>query len=343
MPWWEPENHADRKPLLALRGRIKTHIRDHFTHQGFSEVECGILAASPGNEAHLHAFETEAVSPDGSRRRLYLHTSPEFAAKKLLAAGEEKIFEFARVFRNRERGRLHAPEFTMLEWYRVAADYRAVIEDALALVRLAAEVAGRPLTYLDRSCDGFAEAEWLTVAEAFRIHAGIELLDTLSPQGVGDRDMLASRARRAGLEISAHDGWSDIFSKALAARIEPKLGMGAPTILYEYPRAEAALARAKPDDLRLAERFELYACGVELANGFGELTDAEEQRVRFTAEMDEKERVHGQRYPLDEDFLAALARMPPASGVALGFDRLVMLAAGAPNIDAVLWTPLGPS
>ncbi|HEY5084403.1 MAG TPA: amino acid--tRNA ligase-related protein, partial [Rhizomicrobium sp.] len=142
MPWWEPENHADRKPLLALRGRIKTHIRDHFTAQGFSEVECAILAASPGNEAHLHAFESEAVLPDGSRTRLYLHTSPEFAAKKLLAAGEEKIFEFARVFRNRERGRLHAPEFTMLEWYRAGTDYRAVIEDALVLVRLAAEVAG---------------------------------------------------------------------------------------------------------------------------------------------------------------------------------------------------------
>ena len=338
MPWWEPENHADRKPLLALRGRIKTRVRDHFTHQGFSEVECGILATSPGNEAHLHAFETEAVLPDDSRRRLYLHTSPEFAAKKLLAAGEEKIFEFARVFRNRERGRLHAPEFTMLEWYRVAADYKAVIGDALALVRLAAEVAGRPLTYLGRSCDGFAEAEWLTVAEAFRIHAGIELLDTLSPQGVGERDMFASRARRAGLEIAADDGWSDIFSKALAARIEPKLGLGAPTILYEYPRAEAALARAKPDDGRLAERFELYACGVELANGFGELTDPIEQRARFTAEMDEKQRVHGHRYPLDEDFLAALARMPPASGVALGFDRLVMLASGAPDIRQVLWT-----
>jgi len=340
MPWWEPENHADRKPLLALRGRIKTHIREHFTLQGFSEVECGILAASPGNEAHLHAFETEAVLPDGSRQKLYLHTSPEFAAKKLLAAGEEKIFEFARVFRNHERGCLHAPEFTMLEWYRAGADYRAVIEDALALVRLAAQTSGRPLTYLDRSCDAFAEAQWLTVAEAFRIHAGIELLDTLSPQGVGDRDMLASRARRAGLNIAAHDGWSDIFSKALTARIEPKLGLRAPTILYEYPRAEAALARAKPDDGRLAERFELYACGVELANGFGELTDATEQRARFTAEMDEKQRVYGHRYPLDDDFLAALAHMPPASGVALGFDRLVMLASGAPDINSVLWTPL---
>ena len=340
MPWWEPHSHADRRPLLALRGRIKAAIRGFFQGQDFTEVECGVLAASPGNEAHLHAFKTEAILPDATRQTLYLHTSPEFAAKKLLAAGEERIFEFARVFRNRERGRLHAPEFTMLEWYRVRADYRAVIADTLALLRLAAEQAQRSLSYLDRSCDPFAQAQWLTVGDAFRIHAGIELLDTLSPLGVGNRDMLATRAKRAGFQIADHDGWSDIFSKILAARVEPKLGLGQPTILYEYPRAEAALARPKPDDARFAERFELYACGVELANGFGELTDAQEQRARFIAEMDEKERVYGARYPLDEDFLAALANMPPASGVAMGFDRLVMLAAGAPNIDCVIWTPL---
>jgi lysyl-tRNA synthetase class 2 len=340
MPWWDPQTHADRRPLLALRGRIKTGIRDFFQGQEFVEVECGILAASPGNETHLHAFETEAIGPDGSRRKFYLHTSPEFAAKKLLAAGEPKIFEFARVFRNRERGRLHAPEFTMLEWYRAREDYRAVITDTLAILRMAAKAAGRTLTYLDRECDPLAEAEWLTLEAAFRIHAGIELLDTLSPDGAGMRDLLASRAKRSGLAVSDHDGWSDIFSKVLAARIEPKLGLGRPTVLYEYPRVEAALARSKPEDPRLAERFELYACGVELANGFGELTDPKEQRSRFTLEMAEKERIYGDRYPLDEDFLAALVQMPPASGVALGFDRLVMLAAGAPDIRQVLWTPL---
>jgi lysyl-tRNA synthetase class 2 len=343
MPWWQPKTHADRQPLLALRGRIKTRLRAHFLTAGFVEVECGILAASPGNEAHLHAFQTEAHSPDSSRHTLYLHTSPEFAAKKLLAAGEEKIFEFARVFRNRERSRLHAPEFTMLEWYRANAGYRDVIADAVALVRLAAAEAGRELSYLDRRCDPHAEAEWITVGEAFRIHAGVELLDTLSPDGSGNRDMLATRAKRAGFAIADDDGWSDIFSKVLAARVESRLGLERLTILYDYPRAEAALARAKPDDARLAERFELYACGVELANGFGELTDPQEQRARFTAEMDEKERVYGTRYPLDEEFLAALAMMPPASGVALGFDRLVMLASGAPHIDQVLWTPLSPS
>jgi lysyl-tRNA synthetase class 2 len=196
------------------------------------------------------------------------------------------------------------------------------------------------LHHRGRSCDPALSAERLTVADAFTFHAGIELLPTLSAEGVGDRDHLATKARRAGFAVADNDGWADIFSKILVARVEPKLGIGKPTILCEYPRCEAALARATEHDQRLAERFELYACGVELANGFGELTDAAEQRSRFTAEMDEKQRVYKERYPLDEDFLAALSIMPPASGVALGFDRLVMLATGAPRIDDVLWTPL---
>src|SRR5438128_10258423 len=141
MAWWTPENHADRRLLLRKRGRLKSAIRAHFEGQGFTEVECGALAVSPGNETHLHAFETRLTGPDGEERQFYLHTSPEFAAKKLLAAGETRIFEFARVFRNRERGRLHAPEFTMLEWYRAGEDYDAVIADSLAMMQLAADVA----------------------------------------------------------------------------------------------------------------------------------------------------------------------------------------------------------
>jgi elongation factor P--(R)-beta-lysine ligase len=343
MPWWNAQIHADRRPLLALRGRIKAGLRTWFEGEGFIEVECGALAASPGNEAHLHAFATRRIRPDGSTETLYLHTSPEFAAKKLLAAGESRIFEFARVFRNRERTRLHAPEFTMLEWYRAREEVDRAMEDALALTRRAAEIAKSTMFhYRDRNCDPFAEAERVTVAEAFAIHAGIELLGTLNGQGQGDRDLFATRAKRAGFSIAADDGWSDIFSKVLTAAIEPKLGLERLTLLTDYPRTEAALARRKSSDPRLSERFELYACGVELANGFGELTDSAEQRTRFEAEMDEKQRVHGERYPLDEEFLAALAHMPPAAGVALGFDRLVMLAAGAPHIDDVLWTPLPP-
>jgi elongation factor P--(R)-beta-lysine ligase len=340
-PWWARHVHEDRKDRLRARGRIKAAIRRRFEDDGFVEVECGALQISPGNEAHLHAFATEFVAPSGARERFYLHTSPEFASKKLLAAGEQRIFDFARVFRNRERGALHAPEFTMLEWYRAQETYDAVVEDCLSILRLAANTAeAGEFAYRDRRCDPRREAERVTVAEAFHAFAGIDLLATLEANGTGDREALAGGARKAGIDVAGDDNWSDIFSKVLVEKVEPRLGNGCPTVLYEYPRCEAALARATPRDPRVAERFELYVCGVELANGFGELTDAAEQRRRFELEMDEKQRIYGERYPVDEDFLAALGEMPSASGVALGFDRLVMLAVGARKIDDVIWTPL---
>jgi lysyl-tRNA synthetase class 2 len=298
------------------------------------------LQLSPGNEAHLHAFSTERIGADGVRKRLYLHTSPEFACKKLLAAGERRIFCFAPVYRNRERGDLHAPEFTMLEWYRADEPYDRVIADCLAILTLAAEETRDPIfRFRDRQADISKPSERVSIAEAFRLYAGIDLFATLDNEGGGDVKALMRAATAAGITLAADDTWSDIFSRVLTEKIEPRLGMDAPTILDRYPRVEAALARATPDDARLAERFELYVCGVELANGFGELTDAVEQRRRFEAEMNEKARVHGERYPIDEDFLSALAHMPEASGVALGFDRLVMLATGAQRIASVMWTP----
>jgi lysyl-tRNA synthetase class 2 len=340
-PWWDRQKHADRRPALEQRGRIKKALRARFESQGFTEVECGALAASPGNEAHLHAFATELISTGGERRTLYLHTSPEFASKKLLAAGETRIFDFARVFRNREQTGTHAPEFTMLEWYRANEPYESVIADCLDVVRLAADVTGlKMFAHRDRECDPRAEAQRMSVAEAFRHHAGMDLTATLDANGQGDRNAIATAARRAGFDVADDDTWADIFSKVLVARVEPKLGIERPTVLYEYPRCEAALARATPHDPRVAERFELYVCGVELANGFGELTDPVEQRKRFKAEMNEKERIYGERYPIDEDFLAALSQMPEASGVALGFDRLAMLATGARNLNDVIWTPV---
>jgi lysyl-tRNA synthetase class 2 len=341
MTWWSRDRHADRRPTLLKRNAIKKALRAHFEGQGFTEVECGALAASPGNEAHLHAFATELISTGGERRTLYLHTSPEFASKKLLAAGETRIFDFARVFRNREQTGTHAPEFTMLEWYRANEPYESVIADCLDVVRLAADTTGLTMfSHRGKECDPRAAARRMSVAEAFRHHAGLDLMATLDANGQGNRNAIATAARRAGFDVADDDTWADIFSKVLVARVEPKLGIGAPTVLYEYPRCEAALARAAPHDARVAERFELYVCGVELANGFGELTDPAEQRRRFAAEMDEKARIYGERYPIDEDFLAALAQMPPASGVALGFDRLAMLATGARNLNDVIWTPV---
>ena len=320
------------------RAAVTKAVRAWFEEQGFAEVETGILQVSPGNETHLHAPRTELIRADGSRATRYLRTSPEFAAKKLLAAREAKIFEFARVFRDRERGDLHLPEFTMLEWYRANAGYDAVMADCIVVIAHAAQATGiGRFVFRGKTADPFAEPELLTVAAAFERFAGIDLLATIR-NGEGDRDSLAVAAKQR-IRVSDDDTWSDIFSKVLVEHVEPNLGLGRLTVLFEYPAPEAALARAKPADPRVAERFEVYACGVELANGFGELTDAAEQRRRFTQAMDEKQRRYGERYPLDEDFLAAVANMPDAGGVALGFDRLVMLASGALKIDQVVWTP----
>jgi elongation factor P--(R)-beta-lysine ligase len=337
-PFWSADRHADRRPFLMARRQITTALRKWFEGEGFCEVETSILQVSPGNETHLHAPRTELVRPDGDRVARYLRTSPEFACKKLLAAGETKIFEFARVFRDRERGDLHLPEFTMLEWYRANAGYEAIMADAVAVIAQAARATGiGQFAFRAQSADPHAEPERLTVAAAFQRLAGIDLLATIV-NGEGDRAGLA-RAARDKVHVADDDTWSDLFSKILVEHIEPRLGQGRLTLLCEYPAPEAALARVKPSDPRLAERFEVYACGVELANGFGELTDVVEQRRRFGLAMDEKQRRYGERYPLDEDFLAAIAKMPEASGVALGFDRLVMLASGATRIDQVVWTP----
>ncbi|MBR0974076.1 MULTISPECIES: EF-P lysine aminoacylase EpmA [Bradyrhizobium] len=337
-PFWSPGRHLDRRPFLQARGAITGALRGFFAEQGFIEVETSVLQVSPGNETHLHAPRTEIMRPDGSRARRYLRTSPEFACKKLLAAGEERIFEFARVFRDRERGDLHLPEFTMLEWYRAGAPYDAIMADCVVVIARAAQATGiGTFDFRGRTADPFAEPELVTVAGAFEQFAGIDLLATISG-GEGDRTALA-QAAAGKVRVAADDTWSDIFSKVLVEHVEPHLGQGRLTILFEYPSPEAALARVKAGDPRVAERFEIYACGVELANGFGELTDAEEQRKRFTESMAEKQRRYGEAYPLDEDFLAAVAAMPDASGVALGFDRLVMLASGASRIDQVVWTP----
>lgn len=340
-PFWRPDIHADRRPALLARGRIRAALRRWFEARDFVEVEAAILQVSPGNETHLHGFATTLIDDAGARHPYYLHTSPEFAAKKLLAAGEPRIFDFARVFRNRERTALHHPEFTMLEWYRADEGYETLMGDCAELLAAAARAAGvSTMRWRGIEADPFAQPERLTLQDAFRRHAGIDLLRTVTADNDVDRGGLAADAAEAGIRVTDDDSWSDIFSRILSERIEPHLGRGRATILCEYPISEAALARPKPGDPRVSERFELYACGVELANAFGELTDPAEQRRRFEADMDEKARIYGERYPVDEDFLSALAAMPPASGIALGFDRLVMLCTGARRIEDVLWTPV---
>jgi elongation factor P--(R)-beta-lysine ligase len=337
--FWAPDTHAERRPFLILRGEITRAVRDLFGVLEFVEVETATLQISPGNETHIHAMRTELASPTGRDRR-FLRTSPEFACKKLLAAGKRRIFEFARCYRNREAGALHHPEFTMLEWYRAHGQYELLMDDCIAVLACAAQIAGtRQFTFRDRSASPFAEPERMTVADAFDRFAGIDLMAALPPEGP-DRRRFAIMANEAGINVPNEDTWGDVFSRVLVEKIEPNLGIGRPTILDEYPAVMSALARPKLGDTRVAERFEIYICGVELANGFGELTDPVEQRRRLAAEMAEKERIYRERYPIDDDFIAALRMMPPACGVALGFDRLVMLATGAQRVDQVMWTPV---
>jgi elongation factor P--(R)-beta-lysine ligase len=330
MTEWRPDKLARRLPHLQARARIAAAWRGWFADQGFVEVETPILQVAPGAEVHLAGFSTSWKTPDGVARERWLHSSPEFAMKKLLAGGVPRLFQFARVFRNAEGSALHHPEFTMLEWYRAGTGYETIMDDCTTLLAL---TGAKELRWQDKACDPTATPERLTVAAAFDRYVGVDLFAT-----VGDA---AKLSRLSGVAMHAGDSWDDVFFRIMFDRIEHRLGVGRPTILCEYPIAMAALARAKPGDPRLAERFELYACGVELANAFGELTDAAIQRARLAADMDEKQRLYGVRWPVDEDFLAALDHgLPDCAGIALGFDRLVMLASGASHIEDVMWLPV---
>jgi lysyl-tRNA synthetase class 2 len=345
-PWWEPARFAARRPYLAARGAIAAAVRAWYAEQGFAEVETPALQVSPGLEPHLKAFATELEEPfDQGARRLYLHTSPEFAMKKLLAAGCPRIFQLARVYRNGERAPTHHPEFTMLEWYRAGGTTDALIADVTALLRVAWNAVPTPLRetglrWNGQVCDPMAPVHVLSVADAFFQYAKIDLLATAPDPLRPDADLLHRAAGEVGIALPRSAEWEDLFFHIFLDRIEPRLGIGAPTALTDYPISMAALARPSPKDPRVAERVEIYAAGLELANGFGELTDPVEQRRRFESDMEKKQRLYGLRYPIDEDLLAALAQMPDAAGMALGFDRLVMLATGATRIEDVLWAPV---
>jgi elongation factor P--(R)-beta-lysine ligase len=316
-------------------------VRRWFCARGFTEVQPAALQVSPGNETHLHGFRTALILPDGSLHDAYLHTSPEFAMKKLLTAGEQRIFSLTGVFRNRQRTALHAPEFAMLEWYRAHVSMERLVEDCAVLIALAAHVAGaKTFAYCGREASPFDPPERMTVRDAFRRYAGIDLYDSLPTTAHADTGALAQQARNIGIRVAPDDDWSDIFSRILTERVEPNLGIRRPTVLYAYPVSEAALAQVSTNDPRVADRFEFYCCGVELANAFHELRDPVEQRRRLAASMEKQQRIFGVSHPIDEDFLAALGEMPDASGAALGFDRLIMLATGAKRVESVQWTPV---
>ena len=327
-PAWHPDAYAARLPFLGRRALLTEATRAFFRARGYTEVETPYAVPAPGEEVHLAAFPTERRGPDGRAEPLWLHTSPEFAMKRLLVAGAGPIFQLARVWRNGEAGDLHAPEFTMLEWYRPGAGLEALMDEAEALLRavLPPAVACRGVrTMLDRF-------ERLTMAEAFDRYVGADVLGTAADA--------AALALQAGAKLRPGENWEDLFFRLLLARVEPRLGRERPSFLTHWPAPQAALARRDPKDLRVALRFELFVCGIELANAFEELTDAAEQRARFLADRARRHATSGPDWPLDEDFLAALAHgMPAGSGIALGFDRLAMIASGADRIDQVLWLP----
>jgi elongation factor P--(R)-beta-lysine ligase len=349
-PWWHPDQLARRRPFLDARRAALKAVRAYFQVEGFVDVETPILQVSGGIERHIRPLTTTLTEPlaQGSGPRA-LHTSPEFAMKKLLVAGLPKIYQLARVFRDGERSPLHHPEFTMLEWYRAQTTYDSMMADCAALVAKVAKAAHRAqehdglLKWKGMVCDPALAPERLTLQQAFARFAAIDLLATIDDPTLSmpDPDALRDAAQHSGVHASVSDTWEDIFFRVMLDRIEPSLGQGRMTILCEYPACLAALARRKPNDPRVAERFELYACGVELANAFGELTDAAEQRRRFDHDRAMHQNLYGTAPVLDDDFLAALDMgLPDSSGCALGFDRLVMLAAHADDITDVLWAPV---
>jgi len=340
-PWWRRDRFAARTRYLAARGAALRAVRRYFEAEDFVEVDTPALQISPGLEPHLRAFATTLDEPGAGPRPFFLHTSPEFAMKKLLAAGVPKLFQLAHAFRNGERSATHHPEFTLLEWYRADATYQALMTDCQRLLTaVVAAVGGSPLTWHGQTADSRRPWRRETVAGVFADRCGIDILATAPDPEQPRLDLLAAAARPLGIAPHPGDEWEDLFFRIFLERIEPTLGIGTPTILADYPIAMAALARARPDDPRVAERFEVYVGGLELANGFSELTDPVEQRRRFERDRARKRARYGEAYPIDEDFLAALAAMPPSAGIALGFDRLVMLASGATRIDDVLWVPV---
>jgi len=341
--WWRPDRFALRRGRLDRRGRILGAIRSFFAARGYVEVDTPALQVSPGLEPHLRAFKTVLHDPcDDRAGERYLHTSPEFAMKKLLVAGVPRIWQLAHVFRDGERSAAHHPEFAMLEWYQVGASYHDLMDECAALIRTSQEVAGtEALVWRGHTADARRGWQRLSVAEAFHEHCGIDLLATAPDPLAPDVERLAAAARHLGIAPHPGDDWEALFFRIFLERIEPVLGFGAPTILFDYPLSMAALSRRSLGDPRVVERFEVYVCGLELANAFGELTDAVEQRRRFVADQEKKWALYGETYPIDEDFLAALDHgLPPCAGIALGFDRLVMLATGAEDIEDVLWAPV---
>ncbi len=311
-------SHVPARAVLMARKRMNDAIRGYFDQRGFLEVETPIAVISPGLEPHLEAFETWEQGPDKTNHKLYLHTSPEYAMKRVLARQMGSIYQLARVFRNGERSDTHAPEFTMLEWYRSPGDIGQLMDDTEGLIKTVAEAVAGPWS-------SNQPALRISISEAF-LAAG--LADPLlHPTVDGLRRVLGG---------ADDDTWDDIFFRAYLAHVEPRFPADRLTLLWGYPAQMAALARLDPQDPRRAERFEAYVGKLELANAFGELSDPAEQRRRFEHDLEVRKQKHAPLYPVDEGLLAELPNIEGAAGIALGVDRLLMLCLGLERVQDVL-------
>ncbi len=336
--WWLPHNFEKRRPYLEKRTQIIKALRTYFDDRNFTEVQTPILQICPTMDTHIHAFQTNLKNPDLTiRNEMYLQTSPEFDMKKLLVAGMKNIYQICPVFRNAEQTKRHTPEFTMLEWYRAGENYQTLMDDSVDILRNIAQTLGiETYTHNGITANPFEDWHIISVSDAFREYANIDL-----PIYINNVEDFSNVVSKQNTRISKTDQWDDIFHAVMAEKIEPHLGKDVPTILYDYPASMAALSRKKQFDPRFAERFEIYVCGVELANAFSELTDAQEQRERYNAEMAQKQKLYGETYPPDEEFFKALKHgMPESAGIAMGIDRLIMLATNADTIDQVQWAPI---
>lgn len=315
--------------LLRKREIIIDSIRGFFKGEGFREVETPLAVPSPGMEPHLDAFELRGMQSG----RSYLHTSPEYAMKKMLGAGSGNIFQICKVFRDEPRATHHLPEFTMLEWYRVGSDYTALMSDCEKLLGTVATAlhGSKSFSWRGARMDVSSPFRRLSIRDAFEKYAGVKL-------ALGESlEELRSAAQRAGCpDIVSSDTWDDVFFKMFLRHVEPRIGVHRPDIVFDYPARMAALSRIKSDDPLVCERFELYAGGLELANAFSELTDPVEQRRRFEEDNATRRALGKAELPIDEELLQALNTMPPCAGIALGVDRLMMLLLDEPDIRGVV-------
>ncbi len=339
---------TDKRHILEKRFELLKLVREFFWSKNFIEVETPTIVASPGMEPNLVPFETIAIDGRGEKYNAGLITSPEYAMKKLLAAGFKNIFQICKCFRNSEPfSGLHNPEFTMVEWYRVRSDYTDIMRDTEELFNFlhkqiyyqiskrskVKDQGSRIIIYQGKNIDISPPWERISVCEAFKKYAGIDLEKNL------DKKSLREKAKKRGCTINENDSFFDIFFKIFLTEIEQKLGQNKPTFIYDYPIEMAALSRQKKSDKRFAERFELYIAGLEIANAYSELTDANEQLKRLRTEAKERKELGKTIFPIDKEFVRAVGKMPPSAGIALGLDRLFMILLDINDINDIIPFP----